>query len=392
VKKLIFLELFFFLLALSSVGQAAVTVNVERMTVSGQVILPGSEKTAILKIGVKSNLAETEDFTSCVVTFTNENLFDASVDLLPIGNYTAGTAGNYGLTLYQNSTHNQAFADAVFSSADSAYACNLTQTSSGPLYYTYTLTLNPALTLNQNIQYTFFVVIKTSDAISFGDKFSATSGTVVAGGIGYTPTPEAERTTHHITCVPPINPPTELDAVPGINVVTLYWVDNSLVEDRFQIQRKIDTQDDIWYSTIGWVYGSDKSYGTYDDTFSDTTLDYGYTYTYRVRAYKYYDYYTLYSKYSNKATAKPYSFGAGGGTGCFIATAAFGTPLAEEVIVLKKFRDNVLLKTVSGKEFVRFYYAFSPPIADFIRNKSLLKTIVREYLEPLIWFSKQITK
>ena len=385
MKKIMFLGIILVsVFAFYSVGQAAVEVKVERMTVSGQVILSGSEKTAILKIGVKSNQPGTEGFASCVVTFTNENLFDASVDLLPIGNYTAGTAGNYGLTLYQNSTYNQTFADAVFSSADSAYACNLTGS--------YTLTLNPVLTLNQNIQYTFFVVIKTSDAISFGDKFYATSGTVVAGGIGYIPTPEAERTTHHITCVPPLDAPTELDAVPGINVVTLYWVDNSLVENGFQIQRKIDTQDDIWYSTIGWVYGSDKSYGTYDDTFSDTTLDYGYTYTYRVRAYKYYDYYTLYSKYSNKATAKPYSFGAGGGTGCFIATAAFGTPLAEEVIVLKKFRDNVLLKTVSGKEFVRFYYAFSPPIADFIRNKSLLKTIVREYLEPLIWFSKQITK
>ena len=390
MKKLIFLELFFFLLALSSVGQAAVTVNVERMTVSGQVILPGSEKTAILKIGVKSNQPGTEGFASCVITFTNVNLFDASVDLLPIGNYTAATAGNYGLTLYQNSTHNQAFADAVFKGYDYAYPCNLTQTSNGPLYYTYTLTLadsdpvghsGKGFMLAQNIQYTFFVVIKTSDNIDYGDKFYATC--TVSG---------VSASTNTITCVLPIDRPTELDAVPGINVVTLYWVDNSLVENGFQIQRKIDTQDDIWYSTIGWVSGSDKSYGTYDDTFSDTTLDYGYTYTYRVRAYKYYDYYTLYSKYSNKATAKPYSFGAGGSTGCFIATAAFGTPLAEEVIVLKKFRDNVLLKTVSGKEFVRFYYAFSPPIADFIRNKSLLKTIVREYLEPLIWFSKQITK
>jgi len=142
-------------------------------------------------------------------------------------------------------------------------------------------------------------------------------------------------------------------------------------------------------------------YMKYDDVLSDTDINYAYTY--RVRAYNHIagqaeppKHNDRYSAYSNEASAKGYSFSQllteSGGTGCFIATAAFGTPLAEEVIVLKKFRDNVLLKTVSGKEFVRFYYAFSPPIADFIRNKSLLKTIVREYLEPLIWFSKQITK
>ena len=62
--------------------------------------------------------------------------------------------------------------------------------------------------------------------------------------------------------------------------------------------------------------------------------------------------------------------------------------MAKEVKSLCKFRDDVLLKTPAGREFVKLYYATSPPIADFIRNKPGLKAMVREALKPLIWFSE----
>ena len=81
----------------------------------------------------------------------------------------------------------------------------------------------------------------------------------------------------------------------------------------------------------------------------------------------------------------------GSGTGCFIATAAYGTPMAEEVVVLRKFRDNVLLKTTAGRDFVNLYYATSPPIAEFIRNKPGLKALIRVGLKPLVWLSKAVT-
>ncbi len=56
---------------------------------------------------------------------------------------------------------------------------------------------------------------------------------------------------------------------------------------------------------------------------------------------------------------------------CFIATAAFGSYEDRYVKVLRQFRDEVLLPTESGREFVDWYYANSPPVADFIaRHKS----------------------
>jgi preprotein translocase subunit YajC len=72
--------------------------------------------------------------------------------------------------------------------------------------------------------------------------------------------------------------------------------------------------------------------------------------------------------------------------GCFIATAAYGTPTAEQIDVLREFRDVVLLESTVGSQFVALYYRFSPPVADFIAENELLRTLVRELLvDPIVW-------
>jgi len=79
---------------------------------------------------------------------------------------------------------------------------------------------------------------------------------------------------------------------------------------------------------------------------------------------------------------------SGSGGGCFIATAAYGSYLLPEVMILREFRDKHLLTNIPGRAFVAFYYRKSPPIADFIREHESAKTIVRYLLAPVIFAVK----
>lgn len=76
--------------------------------------------------------------------------------------------------------------------------------------------------------------------------------------------------------------------------------------------------------------------------------------------------------------------GGGGGSGCFIATAAYGSYLDPHVMVLRHFRDDVLLQSKAGSAFVAFYYRHSPAIADFIAQHDSLRLLMRLALTPLI--------
>ncbi len=69
---------------------------------------------------------------------------------------------------------------------------------------------------------------------------------------------------------------------------------------------------------------------------------------------------------------------------CFIATAAFSSCYAPEVIILQEWRDHVLLQSRAGRAFVRLYYAVSPPIAGLIDFMPMLKAPVRAILRLLI--------
>lgn len=71
--------------------------------------------------------------------------------------------------------------------------------------------------------------------------------------------------------------------------------------------------------------------------------------------------------------------------GCFIATVCYGSYDTEELIILRNYRDNILLKTVIGKIFVKFYYLFSPSFARLLTHSKFLTNILKKYfLTPFV--------
>lgn len=75
---------------------------------------------------------------------------------------------------------------------------------------------------------------------------------------------------------------------------------------------------------------------------------------------------------------------------CFIATAAYGTAMEDEVLTLRQFRDRFLLPDYAGKQLVDLYYTVSPPIADSIRESQEARAIVRALLWPVVQACKVV--
>lgn len=69
---------------------------------------------------------------------------------------------------------------------------------------------------------------------------------------------------------------------------------------------------------------------------------------------------------------------------CFIATAAYGTPMAEEINTLRRFRDKEMETNALGRHLVSFYYEVSPPIANVIARSEKMRSFVRLNLKPVV--------
>lgn len=68
---------------------------------------------------------------------------------------------------------------------------------------------------------------------------------------------------------------------------------------------------------------------------------------------------------------------------CFIATSAYGTAEAWEVVELQRFRDRVLKKYHVGRTLVRVYCLVSPPLARALSRCRVLRWIVRKVISPV---------
>ena len=78
----------------------------------------------------------------------------------------------------------------------------------------------------------------------------------------------------------------------------------------------------------------------------------------------------------------------GVGPKCLIATSTYGSEVAPEVQLLRNFRDNSLMKTKSGSNFMlvfnAWYYSFSPYVAGYLNTHWVERTVMKGVLYPLV--------
>lgn len=170
-------------------------------------------------------------------------------------------------------------------------------------------------------------------------------------------------------------PPTEL-SIASVNSsqITLTWKDNSLNETKFQVWRAVWSGDLVWHADLA---ANATSY-------TDGGLESSTAYSYCIKACN--D-----SGCTDCTDSKIVSATTSGDNdedthvfvNCFIATAVYRDPFHPDVQALRDFRDSYLMRGSSGRAFVRAYYKYSPPVADFIAAHEALRLPLRAVFIPV---------
>lgn len=75
-------------------------------------------------------------------------------------------------------------------------------------------------------------------------------------------------------------------------------------------------------------------------------------------------------------------------SGCYIATMVYGSCNAPEVLMLRKFRDEVLQRSWTGRVFINLYYKYSPSFVEKTKNFELAHVIFKSILDPFVRYLK----
>lgn len=91
---------------------------------------------------------------------------------------------------------------------------------------------------------------------------------------------------------------------------------------------------------------------------------------------------------SNASSDGSNSSSDGSNSGCFIATMAYGSYTAPEVMKFRQYRDQHLSKNQIGKRFIAWYYTYSPQFVAKYSNKKWAHILVKTALTPLLCILK----
>jgi hypothetical protein len=70
--------------------------------------------------------------------------------------------------------------------------------------------------------------------------------------------------------------------------------------------------------------------------------------------------------------------------GCYIATLVYGDYDSPEVLILRKFRDHVLARTIWGTLFIKIYYLTSPSLVKILKNRTFIQNRIRKILDSIV--------
>lgn len=188
-----------------------------------------------------------------------------------------------------------------------------------------------------------------------------------------------DESTSQTNCIDDCVPPTVVDrgVCYGIVAFPVYRADGEVLNSRSTEEDENSSTEDgsVFSNTYTKVRSGQTSDGTGIGNFGSDMYKITPDETYYVRAY------AVLSDddviYGNQVSFKT-------NDACFIATAAFGSLLDDEVKVLRKVRDTYLKKFALGQKMIAMYYQYSPPVADVISRSELLLMITRACLLPVV--------
>lgn len=87
---------------------------------------------------------------------------------------------------------------------------------------------------------------------------------------------------------------------------------------------------------------------------------------------------------SKSVSQQKTSTGTSSSGGCYIATAVYGSYDCPEVWTLRRYRDYELAQSISGRLFIKLYYAISPKVVAVAGNAVWFQDLVKPRLDSMV--------